>query len=146
MAKSLKLSRGYKTLVDNYVYRWAKQYKWCALPSARIVYAVRSTGRNNGHKTVMLHHCIIGRPLAGVVDHIDGNGLNNQRRNLRIVSNSENLRNSYRHRNGHRAGTHIRCRNNRYEAIITGVKHKSIGTFSSRNAAISALEKYNEKA
>ena len=49
-----------------------------------------------GSKTdVYLHHCIIGRPLNGMqVDHRNGDGLDNRRCNLRIVTVSQNQHNS----------------------------------------------------
>lgn len=53
-------------------------------------YAVRTVGR---HK-VYLHHEILGQPPSGLeVDHVDGNGLNNQRRNLRFCTRRQNTQN-----------------------------------------------------
>jgi len=55
------------------------------------VYAVCNIGTSNG-KTVkeFLHRLITDAPKGAEVDHIDGNGLNNKRSNLRIATNSEN--------------------------------------------------------
>lgn len=35
-----------------------------------------------------------------LIDHIDGNGLNNSKDNLRLVTHTENGQNMYKHRNG----------------------------------------------
>jgi hypothetical protein len=47
------------------------------------------------NKKIPLHHLIIGKPINvnDVVDHIDHNGLNNTRENLRIVNRSINAHN-----------------------------------------------------
>lgn len=45
-------------------------------------------------KTLLLHHFLIGKPPAGLeVDHINRNGLDNRRENLRFVTHLENMRN-----------------------------------------------------
>jgi hypothetical protein len=50
---------------------------------------------------MFLHHAVIGYPLNGLqVDHIDGNGLNNRRENLRIVTHRQNHQNKKCHRAG----------------------------------------------
>jgi HNH endonuclease len=48
-----------------------------------------------------LHRFIMGEP-AGVCDHINGNGLDNRRENLRVVTAGENQRN--RHRTSAKSG------------------------------------------
>lgn len=138
MAKRLRLSQKKFSLVDNSVFKWAKEYKWSAMKSGNTFYAMR-TFINGKKRSIFLHHCIVGRPLVGIVDHINGNGLDNRRSNLRFASNSENLRNSYKHRNGHKLGTHIRRRGDRWQAILIGKNWKSLGMFSTKKEAIGVL-------
>ena len=44
-------------------------------------------------KTVLFHRLIMSAPDGFVVDHIDGDTLNNQKSNLRIVTSKQNTRN-----------------------------------------------------
>ncbi|MEG7750695.1 HNH endonuclease, partial [Listeria monocytogenes] len=44
-------------------------------------------------RAVYLHRQIMGEPSGFEVDHIDGNGLDNRRANLRVASKTQNVRN-----------------------------------------------------
>lgn len=57
----------------------------------------------NGSKTVYMHSLILPKKAGYVIDHIDGDGLNNRRSNLRYVTtaqNSANARLSKRNKSG----------------------------------------------
>jgi hypothetical protein len=45
------------------------------------------------HKTILMHRIIADAPNGSDVDHIDGDGLNNCRSNLRICARTENTKN-----------------------------------------------------
>ena len=47
-------------------------------------------------KTVLMHRFILSPPAGMVVDHIDGNGLNNTRENLQITTQSRNCMRGFR--------------------------------------------------
>lgn len=49
-----------------------------------------------GDKSVLIHHIIIGKPPTGyVTDHINGNGFDNRRSNLRFVTHRGNAQNRH---------------------------------------------------
>lgn len=88
------LTQGKITLVDDDVYDWASEYRWCAQRTpAGAFYAVRTTPVPESLK-VQLHREIVNAPNGMVVDHIDGDGLNNQRSNIRVATRGQNICNS----------------------------------------------------
>ncbi len=86
--RRIPLGKGLFAMVDAADYDQVSKYHWCAIrPGGGNVYAV--TTRNG--KTVYMHRMLM-RPRKGyVVDHIDGNGLNNRRCNLRVCTPAQNL-------------------------------------------------------
>lgn len=51
------------------------------------VYRYLASGR------ILLHRLMVGAAEDQVVDHVDGDGLNNTRQNIRVCSHAENMRN-----------------------------------------------------
>ena len=73
------------------MYNTLSYFKWYLKQSRRNVYAATYDLRGLS-KYYMMHWIVVGcKPEKGfVVHHIDGNGLNNQRKNLKIVTIAEN--------------------------------------------------------
>jgi hypothetical protein len=57
-------------------------------------YLVNDTGRNETRKVTALHRLILGDPQGYVVDHINGDKLDNRKYNLRICTEQQNRHNS----------------------------------------------------
>ncbi len=56
-------------------------------------YASTQTLKSKVGKTILLHRFLVDAPPDKVVDHIDGDDYNNRKSNLRICTNTENIRN-----------------------------------------------------
>lgn len=76
-------------------------YRWSRHSCGYAVHALWIDGKS---KMVYLHHAIMGRPLTRKIDHINGDPLDNTRKNLRIITQRENTLNKACHRNGRPPG------------------------------------------
>jgi hypothetical protein len=90
--KKIPLSRGHFAIVDDEDFDKVSKLKWHVRESkqgCKTLYAT-SSRRNEGKVALRMHRLIIGAELRFQVDHIDGNGLNNQKSNLRICTHHQN--------------------------------------------------------
>ncbi len=95
--KKILLTQGKFAFVDDANYEALLQFKWFAAKGHNTFYAERKSVRdaNGKNATILMHRAILGDACNGLqVDHIDGNGLNNQRSNLRACTSAENQHNS----------------------------------------------------
>ena len=92
--KEIIFKNGLKTIVDDCDYELLNSKKWHSFKSLKgnTEYAA-NTEKN---RTVFMHRLIMGIDKLSkdvLVDHINGNGLDNRRCNLRLCNRSENMRN-----------------------------------------------------
>lgn len=87
-----------------------------------------------------LHNLIKGKPTRGhVVDHINGNSLDNRKDNLRIVTVSVNNRNRVNAKSDNTVG--VSKRNNTWRAFISYMDRSiHLGTYKSKQEAVAARE------
>jgi len=147
--KKIPLTRGMVALVDDTDYEWLNNWKWYAMHNHNTFYAVHNIRvTKNEQAKVGMHRLILelhrGNKLQA--DHIDGNGLNNQRSNLRICTGAQNRR-SQRSQMGCTSRYkgvcwhhHKRKWNSR---ISVNRKRMHLGYFSSEKTAAAA---YNQAA
>lgn len=97
-AKWIPLTKGKFALVDDADFYTLALHSWCAMPGGHTFYACR-TVRSEGRKRslVKMHRLLLGH-VDGFVDHINGDGLDNRRSNLRVCASGENRRNSHKPR------------------------------------------------
>ena len=103
--KEIQLSQGKVALVDDADFDFLNQFKWCAKKGRQTFYATRRDYYSDGvyndlGKSIVMHRVILGLNDSKVFcDHKDGNGLNNQRENLRVATNGQNMANKKSHIN-----------------------------------------------
>jgi hypothetical protein len=137
------------TYVDDDDYRTFDlgSYNWSRLIGRTTTYA--KTYKN--HKTVLLHRLIMGletSPKSICVDHIDHNGLNNSRTNLRITDSAGNHHNSRKSLSGRLTSSYKGVRfnfdnnKNPWTAHITlSGEWKYLGCYRTQEEAATAYNK-----
>jgi hypothetical protein len=96
--KEIVLVNGGVALVDDEDFATLNRWKWRRNSSG---YAKRDRGRSGPGRDILMHRVILSLVDPRIeCDHRDGNGLNNQRMNLRACSHAQNGRNKSKHRNG----------------------------------------------
>ncbi len=95
--RCIPLTQGKFALVDAADYDRLSGYRWHASAdkAGNRWYAMTSTRG----KVISMHRFIMNPPPGMVVDHYDGNGLNNRRANLRICRQQQNVWNRRSRRN-----------------------------------------------
>jgi len=94
--KKIKLTQGKYAIVDDWNYEWLNRYKWCAYLNGYSWYAMRAIITRQGkHRNIHMHRQILRLSYkdSKQVDHINRDGLDNRRCNIRICSVSQNLQN-----------------------------------------------------
>lgn len=138
--KEVQLTKGKVALVDDEDFELVSQYTWFAdKKGTNLYYAYNSVN------SMYMHRLIMKTTDDLIVDHIDHNGLNNQKSNLRNCTYSQNLH----HRKfapgitGYKGVTYNK-RQNVYQAKMRyDGKYRHIGHFKT---AIEAAEAYNKVA
>lgn len=140
MTKFIPLTKNLSALVDDDVYEYLNQWKWSADVRPNVTYAQRRAGL----KMIRMHRVVANPPDGMQVDHINGNGLDNRRENLRLCTNAENNRNKKKFTNNSSGFKGVYPSKDKYKAIIW-VNRKPIylGAF---DVDIDAARAYDEAA
>lgn len=153
--KHIELSRGQVTVVDDADYVWLSPLAWFASPTLTQWYARTNVRLDSGRATTRTMHRMILEPTKGLqIDHIDGDGLNNTRSNLRLVTQSQNLQNMRvvrKHTSRYKGVYQPKGETKWFVAIRTGGRQIYLGRFAIEEEAAeaynaSALEHFGEFA
>ena len=119
---------------------------WCRSSTGGYAYTRKARGAQGSTDLVRvkLHRLVVGAPDRVVVDHINGDVLDNRRVNLRTCTVAENTRNRspLRAKSGYKGV--FRKKNGRYFAsIVCDMKTHYLGSFG---CAVEAAKAYDEAA
>lgn len=122
------------TIIDEDDYEKVSQYTiWGVKVKGQYKYV---HCKKKDEDTISLHHLIYGKPSENmVIDHINGNGLDNRKCNLREVTKTQNGQN----RNSKKKYIGISQRGNKYMAIYC---NKSLGTYDTEEEAAKHYDIY----
>lgn len=138
------LTKGLYALIDEIDRAEVSRHNWRAKNIKGFVYAIRTNGKVDGHKTILLHRSISGFPDGLDVDHRSGNTLDDRRSNLLSGTHTANMQNRRKHKNNASGyqGVYFDKTHNRWRAQIR-VDNKQIplGRF---DTAILAYGAYKE--
>lgn len=138
------LTKGYVAIIDAADVPLVEGVCWQAMIGRNTVYAVRTCGSGKAKRRVAMHRVILDAPIGSLVDHRNGDGLENRRNNLRLATcagNNQNARIRRDNTSGLKgASWHKRCK--RWQATISidgNLKH--LGYFATPELAHAAYAK-----
>ena len=140
--------KGLFALVDAEDKDLVSGYRWYVRKNDRIFYAYGQTYTENGKRSVFpMHRLILGNPDRGWdVDHINHDGLDNRRENLRLVSHQQNAMNQRGWRKSssqYKGVTRSRDSGRWIAKMNTNGDHIYLGVFDTE---VDAARAYDQKA
>jgi len=148
-SKSKKFPGKHTIIIDTEDWNKISDYRWHIRSSSSVPYAQANVHHLGKRKIVQIHHVIKGKPQKGKeIDHVNHNGLDNRKDNLREVTRSQNSLNKKCRRDcasrykGVQLSKHSKIKKWRACVRYEG-KSISLGYFATEKEAALA---YNKKA
>ena len=137
--KEIELTQGKVAIVDDEDFEYISQWKWCYTinQKSRSGYAIRRPG-------ILMHRVINKTPPGMQTDHINGNGLDNRKENLRSCTRTQNKANVKMNRNnksGYKGVSREKKRKTWRAHIRIGGKGRALGRFDILEEAARAYDR-----
>jgi hypothetical protein len=130
--------RGYEVLIDDEDYEKIIQHNWFPCTPGKLTYFFFYERENGKRHYYKLHRFLLNAPEGSVVDHIDGNTLDNRKANLRITDWKGNARNhglSSTNTSGYRGVKYDKEKNRWRATIQIKENHIHLGYYPSKEIA-----------
>lgn len=140
--KKISLTQGKFALVDDKDFDRINGWKWSLLQGR---YAHRSAGKAGW---LRMHRVVMDASAGDVVDHINGDGLDNRRRNLRLCTQQQNSLNRSHNKNsrsGHKDIFWDKSREKWFVQIMNQGKKYTVGRYGLLEEAIEARDEWLDK-
>ena len=142
--KEIPLIKGFSALVDDEDYPLVSEYGWFPRVRKHTVYVECNMFLEDGKRhTVNLHRFIMKPSSAQEIDHINHNGLDNRKSNLRVCLRAENAKNRSVNSNstsGYK-GVCLHRASNKWQAYIgCDKKFRYLGLFTTAEDAARAYD------
>lgn len=125
-------------LIDEEDYDLVAQYRWYRSVRKNVIYARRLFKHESKWCPQYMHSLITGWPI---VDHIDHDGLNNMRSNLRPATKGQNVRNARAHTRGASPYKGVSRTRKRWKSQITFEgEHYHLGHYDTQIEAAHAYD------
>lgn len=124
------------------------EFKWIYQRIKKKEYAFRYESQDGQQVRIYLHREIMAPPRGMEVDHISGDGLDNRRENLRVVTKQQNLMNtppSCRNRSGYKGVSWSKRAKKWVASIRVNKKTRNLGFFDTKERAAYAYDMIAEK-
>ena len=143
----IELRKGGTTEIDDSDAELGLKYKWRNARDKRgpnrTSYASFTIVENGRQRILLLHRLILNAQSGEVVDHIDGNGLNNKRSNLRLGTQSQNRANGRQWKQPKSGFRGVYTSGSKWMSLISDGSHKlrHLGQFQTKEDAAKAYDK-----
>ena len=141
--KKIPLTQGKLALIDDEDFDLVSKHKWSVSNIGHNFYAT-----TRSKDTKYMHRLVMNNPAGLEIDHINGDGLDNRKKNLRVCDRSRNSANrrNFKNSTGFR-GVAKQSLSNTYQAgIWIRGKRIYLGTFKTpEEASLAYRKKYREE-
>ena len=155
MPNLISLSKGYIAVIDEEDFIELNKYKWYVHIKDKLPYAERTERygprKENKKKHILMHRLLVNAKKGEIVDHVNGNSLDNRKQNLRICSNAENSRNhdgqttQRKHTKYKGVKKNTQAKNSWSARITVNKKEIYLGSFKTEEEAANAYNQASEK-